>query len=205
MRVCTCSGRASAAARPAPSQGPAIMPGGSREAYDARRGRSDGHRRQERRGPCCAYMGAGGAGHFVKMVHNGIEYAIMQLIGEAYALLGTAGGLSAPEQARGVRRTGTGASSTRTSSRSRPPCSAKVDDETGRPLVDVILDTAGQKGTGKWTSQTASDLGVAVPSIDAALHGRMLSALKRERVAAAAILGRGERAGGAGSRAARRP
>jgi 6-phosphogluconate dehydrogenase len=124
------------------------------------------------------------------MVHNGIEYAIMQLIGEAYALLSTAGGLSAPEQAEVFAAWNRGELGSYLVEITAAVL-AKVDDETGRPLVDVILDTAGQKGTGKWTSQTASDLGVAVPSIDAALHGRMLSALKHERVAAAVALGRG--------------
>jgi 6-phosphogluconate dehydrogenase len=138
-------------------------------------------------------MGSGAAGHFVKMVHNGIEYAIMQLIGEAYALLGIAGGLSAPEQAKVFAAWNEGELASYLVEITAAVL-AKVDDETGKPLVDVILDTAGQKGTGKWTSQTASDLGIAVPAIDAALHGRMLSALKSERVAAAAILGRGPRA-----------
>ncbi|HNX48599.1 MAG TPA: NADP-dependent phosphogluconate dehydrogenase [Thermoanaerobaculaceae bacterium] len=170
--------------------GPAIMPGGPRDAYrlveealTAIAARSD-------EGPCCAYMGSRGAGHFVKMVHNGIEYAIMQLIGEVYSLLGIAGGLSAPEQAEVFATWKEGELGSYLVEITAAVL-AKVDDVTGLPLVDVILDTAGQKGTGKWTSQTASDLGVAVPSIDAALHGRMLSALKSERVAAAGLLGRG--------------
>ncbi len=177
--------------------GPAIMPGGSREAYGLVADALTAIAARSDEGPCCAYMGAGAAGHFVKMVHNGIEYAIMQLIGETYALLGTVGGLSAPEQAEVFAAWNRGELGSYLVEITAAVL-AKVDDETGRPLVDVILDTAGQKGTGKWTSQTASDLGVAVPSIDAALHGRMLSALKRERVAAAAVLGRGGRADGAG-------
>ena len=174
--------------------GPAIMPGGSREAYGLVEEALTAIAARSDEGPCCAYIGSGAAGHFVKMVHNGIEYAVMQLIGEAYALLGTVGGLSAPEQAGVFADWNRGALASYLVEITAAVL-AKVDDETGKPLVDVILDTAGQKGTGKWTSQTASDLGIAVPSIDAALHGRMLSALKRERVAAAAVLGAGGEAG----------
>jgi 6-phosphogluconate dehydrogenase len=177
--------------------GPAIMPGGSREAYSLVEETLTAIAARSDEGPCCAYMGAGAAGHFVKMVHNGIEYAVMQLIGEAYALLGAAGGLSAPEQAAVFADWNRGDLASYLVEITAAVL-ARVDDETGRPLVDVILDTAGQKGTGKWTSQAASDLGIAVPSIDAALHGRMLSALKRERVAAAAILGPGGDPGRAG-------
>jgi 6-phosphogluconate dehydrogenase len=135
----------------------------------------------------------GAAGHFVKMVHNGIEYAVMQLISKAYALLGTVGGLSAPEQA-GVFADWNRGDLASYLVEITAAVLARVDDETGRPLVDVILDTAGQKGR-EVDVETASDLGIAVPSIDAALHGRMLSALKRERVAAAAVLGAGGEAG----------
>jgi 6-phosphogluconate dehydrogenase len=170
--------------------GPAIMPGGSRDAYALVESALTAIAATSDEGPCCAYMGAGAAGHFVKMVHNGIEYAIMQLIGESYALLGTVGGLSAPEQAK-IFATWNGGELGSYLVEITAAVLSKVDDETRKPLVDVILDTAGQKGTGKWTSQTASDLGVAVPAIDAALHARMLSALKSERVATAAILARG--------------
>ncbi len=171
-------------------EGPSIMPGGSREAYALVEGALTAIAAKSDEGACCAYMGPGAAGHFVKMVHNGIEYAIMQLIGEVYALLGTAGGMSAPEQARVFADWSKGELASYLIEITAAVL-AKVDEETGRPLVDVILDTAGQKGTGKWTSQTATDLGIAVPAIDAALHGRMLSALKGERVAAASILGPG--------------
>jgi 6-phosphogluconate dehydrogenase len=170
--------------------GPAIMPGGSREAYALVENALTAIAARSDEGPCCAYIGSGASGHFVKMVHNGIEYAMMQLIGEAYALLGTAGGLSAPAQAKVFAAWNQNELASYLVEITATVL-ARVDDETGKPLVDVILDTAGQKGTGKWTSQTASDLGIAVPTIDAALHGRMLSALKSERVAAAAILGRG--------------
>jgi len=170
--------------------GPAIMPGGSREAYALVEDALTAIAARSDEGPCCAYIGSGASGHFVKMVHNGIEYAIMQLIGEAYALLGASGRLSAPAQAKVFAGWNQGELASYLIEITATVL-AKVDDETGKALVDLILDTAGQKGTGKWTSQTASDLGIAVPAIDAALHGRMLSALKSERVAAAAILGRG--------------
>jgi 6-phosphogluconate dehydrogenase len=174
--------------------GPAIMPGGSREAYGLVEQTLTSIAATSDEGPCCAYIGSGAAGHFVKMVHNGIEYAMMQLIGEAYALLGDLGGLAAPAQADVFATWGRGELGSYLIEITAAVL-AKVDDETGRPLVDVILDTAGHKGTGKWTSQTASDLGTAVPSIDAALHGRMLSALKRERVSGARILGHGGQSG----------
>ncbi len=173
--------------------GPAVMPGGSREAYALVEDALTAIAATSDEGPCCAYMGSGASGHFVKMVHNGIEYAMMQLIGEAYALLGAAGGLSAPKQAEVFANWNRGELASYLVEITAAVL-GKVDEETGKPLVDVILDTAGQKGTGKWTSQTATDLGIAVPAIDAALHARMLSALKSERVAAAAILGAGERA-----------
>jgi 6-phosphogluconate dehydrogenase len=178
--------------------GPAIMPGGARAAYELVEDAFLAIAAKSDEGPCCAYLGAGAAGHFVKMVHNGIEYAIMQLIGEVYAALGALGGMSAPEQSELFAAWDHGELGAYLVEITASVL-AKIDDETGKPLVDVILDSAGQKGTGRWTSQTASDLGVAVPAIDAALHGRMLSALKNERVAAAAVLGHG----GLGRRATR--
>ncbi len=167
--------------------GPAMMPGGQEEAYrlvepilDAIAAKVDGQ-------PCCGYIGKGGAGHYVKMVHNGIEYAIMQLICETYDLLKGGLGMSAAEMSRIF------AQWNETDMNSylleiTAAVLAKTDSETGQPLVDVILDRAGQKGTGKWTSQNALDLGVAIPTINAALEGRILSAVKDERVAAAQIL-----------------
>jgi 6-phosphogluconate dehydrogenase len=167
--------------------GPALMPGGQEEAYrlvepvlDAIAARVDGQ-------PCCGYIGRGGAGHYVKMVHNGIEYAIMQLICEAYDIMKTGLGMSASEMREVF------AAWNRTDANSylleiTAAVLGKNDPETGKPVVDIILDRAGQKGTGKWTSQNALDLGVAVPTINAALEGRILSAIKDERVAASKIL-----------------
>jgi 6-phosphogluconate dehydrogenase len=176
--------------------GPSIMPGGPKEAYDAV---SKVFEAVAARGPdgspCVAYLGPRGAGHYVKMVHNGIEYAVMQLIAEIYDLLCRGLGLPALETAKLFGEWNRGELSSfliEITSRvlSRP------DPETGRPLVEVILDEAEQKGTGRWTVQDALDLGVAIPTIGAAVQARILSAMKDERTAASKILrGGGNSAG----------
>jgi len=167
--------------------GPCIMPGGTREAYPLVEPILTTIAAQVADGPCCAYMGPGSAGHYVKMVHNGCEYAVMQLIAEAYDVLRHAGGLSAGELSQIFGRWNQGELDSYLIE-----ITAKVlgyaDPETHRPLVDLILDQAGQKGTGKWTSQDALDLGIPIPNIDAALWGRNISAFKAERVKAAEIL-----------------
>jgi len=164
-------------------KGPCIMPGGSRDAYahvsdmlEAAAAQVDG--------PCCTYMGDNEAGHFVKNVHNGIEYGIMQAISEVYyalaVLLDRAPGDIEPifaEMTAGRHGGYLMEISTE--------LLGMVDAETGKPMLDVILDRAGQKGTGKWTSQVAFDLGVPVPTIAAALQARIMSAYKAQRVAAA--------------------
>jgi 6-phosphogluconate dehydrogenase len=177
--------------------GPALMPGGPEDAYrlvepilTAIAARVDGE-------PCCGYIGRGGAGHYVKMVHNGIEYAVMQLISEAYDCMRSLAGLEVAEIQRVFAAWNQGEMSSYLIEIAAAVLD-RVDPETGKPMVDVILDKAGQKGTGKWASQNALDLGVAVPTIDAALQGRILSAFKDERVAAARVLqgpvrGAGER------------
>jgi 6-phosphogluconate dehydrogenase len=167
-------------------KGPCIMPGGQSEAYKLVEGVLVKIAAQVD-GPCCVYIGPRGAGHYVKMVHNGIEYGVMQCIAEIYDVLRSVLRLKAAElslifgkwneaELGGYLMEITAA------------CLAKVDLDTGKPLVDVILDKAGQKGTGKWTSQNALDLGVAIPTIDMAVECRILSAFKNERVAAAKIL-----------------
>lgn len=167
--------------------GPSIMPGGPAEAYPLIEPILTSIAAQVEDGPCCTYLGPRSAGHYVKMVHNGCEYAMMQLIAETYDLLRTLGGLSAGALADVFARWNEGELNsylieiTTTVLR-------QVDPDTGRPLVDLILDQAGQKGTGKWTSQDALDLGIPVPNIDAALWGRNISAYKAERVKAATIL-----------------
>jgi 6-phosphogluconate dehydrogenase len=168
--------------------GPAIMPGGSRDAWEAvapilraiAAKAEDGE-------PCVAYMGPRGAGHYVKMVHNGIEYGDMQLIAEIYDLLHRGAGLPAKEIASifGVWNDGDLKSylieiTARVLER--------MDPDTGKPLVDVILDEAQQKGTGKWMSQNAFDVGAPIPTVNAAVEARLLSALKNERVSASRVL-----------------
>ena len=165
--------------------GPSIMPGGDREPYDesvkpifeAIAAKVDGT-------PCCTYVGPDGAGHFVKMVHNGIEYADMQLIAESYDLLRNGVGLEVPEIAQRFQSwNDSELESFLIEITAR--VLAKTDDATGQPLVDVILDAAEQKGTGRWTAQNALELGVPLTGITEAVFARTLSALKSEREAAA--------------------
>jgi len=163
-------------------RGPSIMPGGSREAYrhvgpmlEAVAARVDG--------PCCTYVGDNEAGHFVKNVHNGIEYGIMQAIAEVYYGLKNALGLSYEELHEVFARWNEGAHGGYLMEISAAALAMK-DAETGKPVLEVILDRAGQKGTGKWTSQMAFDLGVPVPTIAAALQARIMSSFKSQRVAA---------------------
>jgi len=167
-------------------KGPCIMPGGSPEAYALVRDVLEKIAAQVD-GPCCTYIGPGGAGHYVKMVHNGIEYGIMQCIAETYDLLQTLLRLKAAELSKIFAKWNAGDLGGYLMEITAL-CLARIDPESGKPLVDVILDKAGQKGTGKWTSQNALDLGVAVPTIDMAVEGRILSAFKDERVAASKVL-----------------
>jgi 6-phosphogluconate dehydrogenase len=165
-----------------------MMPGGPREAWDALAPilRAIAARAEDG-DPCVSYMGPRGAGHYVKMVHNGIEYGDMQLIAEVYDVLTRAGGMSAREIAdlfakwnEGELRSYLIEITARVLER--------VDTETGKPLVDLILDEAQQKGTGKWMSQNAFDVGAAIPTVNAAVEARLLSALKSERVMASKVL-----------------
>ncbi|ABO57350.1 NADP-dependent phosphogluconate dehydrogenase [Burkholderia vietnamiensis] len=170
-------------------RGPSIMPGGQRDAYDlvepilkqiAAKAPSDGE-------PCVAYMGPDGAGHYVKMVHNGIEYGDMQLIAESYAVLKDVAGLTNDELGAVYTEWNQGELDSYLIEITSK-IFGKKDDETGKQLVDVILDRAAQKGTGKWTSQNALDLGVPLPLITESVFARVLSSLKTERVAASKIL-----------------
>ncbi len=168
-------------------RGPAIMPGGDEAAYEIAEPILTAIAAVAEGEPCCAYIGKGGAGHFVKMVHNGIEYADMQLIGEAYDILRKVLNMTVPEIQAEF------ADWNRGELRSylieiTADILGKTDHETGQPMVDVILDTAEQKGTGKWTSQTALDLGVPVPTITEAVFERYLSAMKPLRMSASAVL-----------------
>ena len=168
--------------------GPSIMPGGDKAAYDhvkplleaisAKVGKD-----QE---PCTAYMGKDAAGHFVKMVHNGIEYAIMEVISEVYDLLKNGLGYTNDQLHELFGRWNDGRLQSFLIEITRDIFATK-DPETGGYLVDMILDKAGAKGTGKWTSQDAMDTGVAIPSIDMAVSMRTLSAYKDDRLKAAAL------------------
>jgi len=165
-------------------KGPSIMPGGQKEAYDLVADVLCKIAAQTEDGPCCAYMGPRGAGHYVKMVHNGIEYGIMQLIAEAYDMLSTGLGLKTQEIGEIVAEWNDAELGSYLMEITRD-CLVRKDDLGRGMLVDKILDTAGQKGTGKWASQDALDVGYPIPTIDAAVHARILSAYKTERVAAA--------------------
>ena len=169
--------------------GPSLMPGGSRDAYKevepimnavAAKADEDGE-------PCVTYLGPGGSGHYVKMVHNGIEYGDMELIAEAYYLLDRALGLSAQE----FHEIFTEWNKAELSSfliEITAKVFSKVDEDTGEPLVDVILDKAGQKGTGRWMGENALELGISIPTIIAAVNGRIISSQKEERVHASSVL-----------------
>ena len=183
-------------------RGPAIMPGGQREAYDLvapilteiAAKAPDGE-------PCVAYIGPDGAGHFVKMVHNGIEYGDMQLIAESYAVLKHVVGLSNAELGAVYTEWNEGELDSYLIEITSK-IFGKRDEETGNDLVDVILDRAAQKGTGKWTSQNALDLGVPLPLITESVFARVLSSLKTERVAASKVLAGPRPAPFSGDRAA---
>ena len=179
--------------------GPSIMPGGNPGAWPlvepvfkaiaAKVG--DGV-------PCCGWIGPGGAGHYVKMVHNGIEYGDMQMIAEAYALLGEVGGVEPGAMSRIFADWNEGELSSYLIEITAGIL-ARTDEETGRPLVDLILDAAGQKGTGKWTGIDSLMLGAPVTAITEAVFARALSALKDERVAASRVLAGPLAESGAGS------
>ncbi len=169
-------------------RGPALMPGGSPEAWPLVAPMLQAiAARAEDGQPCCDWMGSGGAGHFVKMVHNGIEYADMQMICEAWWLMKQLLGLS-PAQCSAVFREWNQGELGSYLIGITADILATQDPETGDALVDRILDTAEQKGTGKWTSQVALDLGVSAPTIADAVFARTVSALQAERVAAASVL-----------------
>jgi 6-phosphogluconate dehydrogenase len=167
--------------------GPSLMPGGAKDAYEQIRPIWEAIAAKVDDGPCVTYLGPDGAGHFVKMVHNGIEYGDMQLIAEIYDVLRRGLGLSASECGEIFEQWNTGILDSFLIEITAKILSA-IDPETNKSLVDLIVDKAGQKGTGKWTGEIALDLGIAIPTIDAALTGRMLSALKSERVQAAKTL-----------------
>src|SRR5213076_1770009 len=163
------------------------MPGGSRESYEIIAPIFRKIAAQVDGEPCCRYMGPDGAGHYVKMVHNGIEYGDMQLICEAYAILKNVVGMDDKQLADTFTEWNKGELDSYlieiTSKIFR-----KIDPETGKPLVDVILDKAGQKGTGLWTLQSAIAISVVISTINAAVEARVISSRKEDRVASSKIL-----------------
>ncbi|MBT2677600.1 NADP-dependent phosphogluconate dehydrogenase [Bacillus sp. ISL-35] len=167
--------------------GPSIMPGGQKEAYDLVAPIFQDIAAKVNGDACTTYIGPDGAGHYVKMVHNGIEYGDMQLIAESYFMLKHVLGLSAEELHEVFAEWNKGELDSYLIEITAD-IFTKKDDETGKPLVDVILDTAGQKGTGKWTSQSALDLGVPLPIITESVFARFISAMKQERVEASKVL-----------------
>jgi 6-phosphogluconate dehydrogenase len=168
-------------------KGPSIMPGGQKEAYELVAPIFKDISAKVNGDPCTTYIGPDGAGHYVKMVHNGIEYGDMQLICEAYFLLKNVLGLNANELHEVFAEWNKGELDSYLIEITTD-IFTKTDDETGKPLVDMILDTAGQKGTGKWTSQNALDLGIPLPIITESVFARFISAMKEERVAASKVL-----------------
>ncbi len=161
-------------------KGPAIMPGGRREAYELMEPILTAISAKAEGEPCSTYIGGDGAGHFVKMVHNGIEYADMQLISEAYQIMKKVLGLTPPELHEVFAEWNKGELNSYLIDITAD-IFKKKDTITDHYLVDMILDVAGQKGTGKWTGQISLDLGVPVPTITAAVYERYLSAMKEER------------------------
>ncbi|WP_102026289.1 NADP-dependent phosphogluconate dehydrogenase [Salirhabdus sp. Marseille-P4669] len=168
-------------------KGPSIMPGGQKDAYEKVEHMLKDISAKVNGEPCCDYIGPNGAGHYVKMVHNGIEYGDMQLICEAYFFLKNTLNLSTDELHEVFAEWNKGELDSYLIEITAD-IFTKKDDETGKPMVDVILDTAGQKGTGKWTSNSALNLGVPLPIITESVFARFLSALKDERVAASKVL-----------------
>src|SRR5437868_403664 len=163
--------------------GPSLMPGGSQDAWNALQPILESIAAKTDSGACVTHVGPDGAGHYVKMVHNGIEYGDMQLIAEAYEMLRRGLGLGAAELAAIFDEWNKGPLESFLIEITAHIFRVK-DDESGAPLVDKVLDKAGQKGTGKWTAQVALDLAVPIPTIAAAIDARVLSSMKDERVAA---------------------
>ena len=168
--------------------GPSMMPGGSTTAWpEVKQIFQAICAKVEDGSPCCEWVGADGAGHYVKMVHNGIEYGDMEMICEAYNMMKNVLGMSAAEMHEVFKEWNAGELDSYLIEITQAILKT-MDPETGKPVVDVILDTAGQKGTGKWTSESALDLGAPAPTIAEAVFARCLSAIKEERVAASKVL-----------------
>ena len=167
--------------------GPSLMPGGHEDSYRHLEPLLTKMAAQVADGPCCTYLGPRGAGHYVKMVHNGIEYGILQLITETYDIFKNVLGMSVPEM-HDVFAAWNGSDLNSYLLEITVLVLGKTDPKTGKPLVELIVDEAEQKGTGKWTAQGSMDLGVAIPTLTYAVEARVLSGQKDERVEAAKIL-----------------
>ncbi|MEI8094104.1 MAG: decarboxylating NADP(+)-dependent phosphogluconate dehydrogenase [Spirochaetales bacterium] len=181
--------------------GPSIMPGGNAEAWPSVKPIFQAIAAKTDKGePCCDWVGGTGSGHYVKMVHNGIEYGDMQLISEAYHLMKSYAGMDHTEMTKALQDWNKGELNSYLIEIAAGVMAYK--DADGGPLLEKILDTAGQKGTGKWTAVDALDMGIPVTLIGEAVFARCLSALKDERVKAAAVLGGGNRQKFTGDKAA---
>lgn len=167
--------------------GPSIMPGGAKQAwFEIKDLLTSIAARNEKDEPCCAYIGPEGAGHFVKMVHNGLEYGDLQLIAESYHIMRELFAMNVTDTAKVFHDWSKGELASYLIEITAVILEY-IDQETGKPLVEMILDSAEQKGTGKWTSQQALELGVSVPIITEAVYARFISSLKTERIKAASL------------------
>ena len=164
--------------------GPSLMPGGTRAAYAEIEHIVTKIAAQVDDGPCVTYIGPGGAGHYVKMVHNGIEYGDMQLIAEAYDLMKNVLGLNHEQLHEVFAEWNLTDELNSFLIEITADIFTNLDEDTGKPLVELIVDAAGQKGTGRWTVMSALEMGVAIPTITAAVNARIMSSIKGERVAA---------------------
>jgi len=164
--------------------GPSLMPGGTRAAYAEIEHIVTKIAAQVDDGPCVTYIGPGGAGHYVKMVHNGIEYGDMQLIAEAYDLMKNVLGLNHEQLHEVFAEWNLTDELNSFLIEITADIFTNLDEDTGKPLVEIIVDAAGQKGTGRWTVMSALEMGVAIPTITAAVNARIMSSIKAERVAA---------------------
>lgn len=169
--------------------GPSLMPGGTLASYQALEPILTKIAAQVDDGPCVTYIGPGGAGHYVKMVHNGIEYGDMELIAEAYDLLKNAAGLDHNQLHEVFAEWNATDELNSFLVEITANIFKKLDPETNQPLVEMIVDAAGQKGTGRWTVVSALEMGVGIPTITAAVNSRIMSSIKEERVAASQQLG----------------
>ncbi len=169
-------------------EGPSMMPGGTRASYDAIESLLEKMAAQVEDGPCVTYIGPGGSGHFVKTVHNGIEYGIEQILAEAYDLMKRVGGMNGSQMADVLSRWNTTEELSSYLVEITEGCLRTKDSDNRTDIVEMIMDKAGQKGTGLWTVVSALELGAPVPTIYASLNARVMSSMKDQRIAAESIL-----------------